>query len=86
MSLPPAPNAHALAVLALTVLALVLFTRERIPLESSSFFVLISLAVGFEIFPFQQGGIVRGVPIGQQRALQVERMMKLHVRAEFPGQ
>jgi Na+/H+ antiporter NhaD/arsenite permease-like protein len=58
MSLPSPPNAHALAVLALTVLALVLFTRERIPLESSSFLVLISLTVGFELFPFQTGGNV----------------------------
>jgi len=52
MSLPLPPNAHALAVLLLTVIALILFTREKIPLESSSFLVLISLTVGFEIFPF----------------------------------
>ena len=58
MDLPPPPNAHALAVLLLTVLALILFTRERIPLESSSFFVLICLAVGFELFPFQVDGNV----------------------------
>ena len=58
MSLPPPPNVHALAVLLLTVLALVLFTREKIPLESSSFLVLISLTVGFEIFPFQSEGRV----------------------------
>jgi di/tricarboxylate transporter len=53
MTLPPPPNAHALAVLILAVVALVLFTREKIPLESSSFLVLIGLAVGFEVFPFQ---------------------------------
>ena len=58
MNLPPTPNAHALAVPALTILAFILFTRERIHLDSSSFFVLISLAVGSEIFPFQQGGNV----------------------------
>ncbi len=58
MSFPLPPNAHALAVLVLTVFALILFTRERIPLESSSFFVLVSLAVGFELFPFRQGGDV----------------------------
>ena len=56
MGLPPPPNAHALAVLFLTVLALILFTREKIPLESSSFLVLIGLAVGFELFPFQVDG------------------------------
>ena len=58
MSLPSPPNVHALAVLLLTVFALILFTREKIPLESSSFLVLICLAVGFELFPFQVDGSV----------------------------
>jgi len=58
MSLPSPPNVHALAVLLLTVFALILFTRENIPLESSSFLVLICLAVGFELFPFQVDGSV----------------------------
>jgi len=52
MDFPVIPNPHALAVLLLTVLALVLFTREKIALESSSLFVLVILIVGFEIFPF----------------------------------
>jgi di/tricarboxylate transporter len=52
MSLPPPPNPHSLAVLALAALALVLFSRDRIPLESSSLFVLVALTVGFQIFPF----------------------------------
>jgi di/tricarboxylate transporter len=56
MVLPPPPNAHALGVMFLTVLALILFTREKIPLESSSLLVLIGLAVGFELFPFQTDG------------------------------
>jgi di/tricarboxylate transporter len=47
-----------LAVLLLTVFALILFTREKIPLESSSFLVLICLAVGFELLPFQVDGNV----------------------------
>ncbi len=62
MTLPLPPNAHALAVMILTVVALVLFTREKIPLESSSFLVLIGLAVGFELFPFQvDGGVLHAV-------------------------
>ena len=62
MTLLPPPNAHALAVLILAVVALVLFTREKIPLESSSFLVLIGLAVGFELFPFQvDGGVLHAV-------------------------
>jgi di/tricarboxylate transporter len=50
------PNAHAAAVMALTVLALVLFTRERIALETSSLFVLVALVLGFELFPFVRDG------------------------------
>jgi len=50
------PNEHALAVLGLTFLALILFTRERIPLESSSLFVLVAVTVGFEIFPYSADG------------------------------
>lgn len=52
MDFPVMPNLHALAVLLLTVLALILFTREKIVLESSSLFVLVVLVVGFELFPF----------------------------------
>ncbi len=58
MGLPAPPNAHAVSVLLLTALALILFTREKIPLESSSFLVLIGLVVGFELFPFQVDGSV----------------------------
>ena len=50
-------NPHATAVLILTVLALILFTRDRIPLETSSLFVLAILAAGFEIFPFTHDGV-----------------------------
>ncbi len=55
MSFPSPPNSHAIVVLALTVLALILFTREKLPLESSSLLILVSLAVGFELFPFRTG-------------------------------
>jgi len=53
MAFPDIPNVHALAVLLLTVLALFLFTREKIPLESSSLFILVTLIIGFELFPFK---------------------------------
>jgi len=58
MNFPPPPNVHAVAVLFLSVLALILFTREKIQLESSSFLILIFLAVGFELFPFKVDGNV----------------------------
>ncbi len=55
---PLLPNPHALSVLVLVVFALVLFSRDRIPLETSSLVVLAALAVGFELFPYQgPGGI-----------------------------
>jgi di/tricarboxylate transporter len=52
MNFPALPNEHALGVLLMTALALYLFTREKIPLESSSLFVLVALVTGFEIFPY----------------------------------
>jgi di/tricarboxylate transporter len=53
MYFPDLPNPHAIAALALTVLAMVLFTREKIPLESTSLFVLVTLIVGFGLFPYE---------------------------------
>lgn len=46
------PNYHALGVLLLVLLALVLFSRDRIPLETSSLVVLAILTVAFQIFPY----------------------------------
>jgi len=40
------PNAHALAVMILIVVALVLFARDNIPLETTSLVVIVLLAVG----------------------------------------
>jgi len=45
-----------MAVLVLAVFAMLLFTRKNLPLETASFIILISLAVGFELFPFQVDG------------------------------
>jgi di/tricarboxylate transporter len=53
--MPPLPDQHALAVLVLTVFALFLFTRERIPLETSCLVVLVLLTIGFEWFPYHDG-------------------------------
>jgi di/tricarboxylate transporter len=50
------PNVHALAVMILIVIALVLFAREEIPLETTSLVVLVALTVGFQIFPFEAEG------------------------------
>jgi di/tricarboxylate transporter len=42
--------------MALTVLALALFMRDEIPLETSAMAVLAVLTVGFELFPYQRNG------------------------------
>ena len=57
---PITPDSHGIAVLLLTVAALVLFTRDRIPLESSSLGILIVLVAGFQIFPYSSDGVVVG--------------------------
>jgi di/tricarboxylate transporter len=53
------PDAHGIAVLVLIVTALYLFTRDRLPLESSSLAVIIALIAGFQLFPYE----VDGVPV-----------------------
>ena len=50
------PDAHGIAVLILTVVALFLFTRDRIALETSSLTILIALIAGFQLFPYIKGG------------------------------
>lgn len=49
---PAFPNAHAIATLLLTLFALFLFSRERIPLETSSLLVVVILTLGFTFFPY----------------------------------
>ncbi|MBT8137019.1 MAG: SLC13 family permease [Gammaproteobacteria bacterium] len=51
------PDAHAIFALLLTVGALFLFTRDRIPLESSCLFVLVVLVLVFQIFPYERNGV-----------------------------
>jgi len=50
------PDAHGIAVLVLTVIALILFTRDNIPLESSSLGILLALIVLFQVFPYSPDG------------------------------
>lgn len=45
------PDPHAIAVMALTLIALVLFAQDRVPLETSSLLILIVLLTGFHVFP-----------------------------------
>jgi hypothetical protein len=48
-------SAHGAAVLLLTAVALYLFSRERLPIETSSLLILGLLAIGFSIFPGSSG-------------------------------
>jgi di/tricarboxylate transporter len=56
LDLPDLPNWHALGVMLLTVIALFMFSRERIPIETTSILVLALLAVSFTVFPFEADG------------------------------
>jgi len=44
-------DAHALAVMALTVVAFALFASDRLSIETISFGVLVALTAGFQVFP-----------------------------------
>ncbi len=46
------PDTHAIAMMVLTLIALLLFTRDRIPLELSSLGLIAVLASGFALFPY----------------------------------
>jgi di/tricarboxylate transporter len=50
--MPPPPDPHGIAVMLLAVVALFLFSRDRIPMETSALVVLGVLIVGFEVFPY----------------------------------
>jgi di/tricarboxylate transporter len=60
---PISLDAHGIAVLVLTVVALFLFTRDRIPLESSALTILIILVAGFALFPYERDGQVLLAPV-----------------------
>jgi hypothetical protein len=51
---------HALAALALTICALILFSRERIPLEYSATAILVTIVMAFELFPLTGPVPLRG--------------------------
>ncbi len=54
--MPSLPDLHAIFVLLLTPVALYLFTRDELPLESSGLIILMSLILFFQIFPYEVDG------------------------------
>lgn len=84
------PDAHGLAVLLLTVVALVLFTRDSIPIESSSLAVLIALVTGFYLFPYETpaGNLDPGVffaGFGNEALITVSALMIVGKALETTG-
>ncbi|MBW6493095.1 MAG: SLC13 family permease [Burkholderiaceae bacterium] len=83
MSFPPLPDPHAIAVMLLTLVALALFMREKIPLETSSMIVIVALVLGFEVFPYvsPQGKALRAVEFfhgfGHEALIAVSALMVL---------
>ncbi|MFU8894756.1 MAG: SLC13 family permease [Gammaproteobacteria bacterium] len=51
--MPPPPDPHGIAIMLLAVIALFLFSRDRIPMETSALAILAVLIVGFELFPYE---------------------------------
>lgn len=54
--MPAGLNFHAIAVLLLTLAAFYLFSREKLPIETSSVVIIATLAIGFNLFPFETPG------------------------------
>ena len=50
------PNAHAVFAIVLALLAIFLYTREKLSLESSSFFILAVIVLWFELWPIEYEG------------------------------
>ena len=61
MTAPGFPEPHAIAVVVLTLVAFYLFSRERLPLETTSLAVLTVLTLGFQLFPYERDGQVLDV-------------------------
>jgi di/tricarboxylate transporter len=49
------PDIHAIAVMILTGVALYLFARDTLPIETSSLLIIAILAIGFTVFPYHGG-------------------------------
>lgn len=50
--MPPPPDPHGIAIMALAAVALFLFSRDRIPMEISALVILGISIIGFELFPY----------------------------------
>lgn len=55
--MPAPPSPHAVFAIVLALLAIFLYTREKLALESSSFLVLSIILVWFELYPIELEGV-----------------------------
>lgn len=84
-------DAHGVFVLVLTVVALFLFTRDRIPLESSSLTILIILLAVFTLFPYERNGEVVLQPVdffssfGNEALIAISMLMMVGKGLETTG-
>lgn len=51
--MPPLPDPHAIFAMVLTLVALLLFSRDRIPLETSCLIILAALIIVFFVVPYE---------------------------------
>ncbi len=81
------PEPHAIAAMVLTLVALVLFMRDKIPLETSSMVVIAALALGFELFPYdaRRQDPARGRVLPRLRPRGAGRRLRADDRRPGPG-
>jgi di/tricarboxylate transporter len=88
---PAGIDAHGVFVLVLTVVALFLFTRDHIPLESSSLTILIILLAVFTLFPYERGGEIVLQPVdffssfGNEALIAISMLMMVGKGLETTG-
>ena len=88
--MPALPSLHAIAAMLLALLAVFLFTREKLRLESTSFFVLIVILVWFELFTIEfDGARVRAqdflAGFGNEALITISALMILTKSLESTG-
>lgn len=84
------PDAHGIAVLLLIAVALFLFTRDSLPLETSSLAILIALVAGFHFFPYESNGTQLGTSqllagFGNEALIAICALMMLGKSLEVTG-
>ncbi len=76
--MPDIPNAHALAAMVATLVALALFSRDRARLEVTSLGVIAVLVLGFSLFPFRDfSAVVLFAGFGHEALIAVCALMVL---------